>query len=65
MFYVGASSIFKVLEGLKIDEIRDVFWKGSKVRPGEALWEILLIFGVPLGSGGAPFWLKKASFLGV
>ena len=35
------------------------------MRPGEALWEILMIFRVPLGSGGAPFWLKKASFLGV
>ena len=25
--------------------------------------EIFLIFGVPLGAEGAPFWLKKASFL--
>ena len=31
--------------------------------PWEALLEIFLIFGVPLGAEGAPFWLKKASFL--
>ena len=65
MFYVGASSIFKVLEGLKIDEIWNIFWKGSKVNTGGAILEIWMIFGVPLGSGGIPFWFKKASFLGV
>ena len=64
MFYVHGSSILKVLEGLKIDEILAVFWKGQKGRPGETLLEIFWIFGVPLGPGGAPFGLKKASFLG-
>ena len=31
--------------------------------PWEALLEIFLNFGVPLGAEGAPFWLKKASFV--
>ena len=31
--------------------------------PWEALLEIFLIFGIPLGAEGAPFWLKKAFFL--
>ena len=30
----------------------------------EALFGFLWIFGVPLGSEWAPFWRKKASFLG-
>ena len=33
------------------------------MHPWEALFEIFLIFRDPLGAGGAPFWLKKTSFL--
>ena len=41
-------------------KFRDGLLKGKKVCPWEALLEIFVIFEVPLGSGGAPFLLKKA-----
>ena len=64
MFYVHGSSILKVRKDLKIDEIGDVFWKGPKVLPWEALFEFLWIFGVRMGGRWAPFGLKKGAFLG-
>ena len=63
MFRVSGSSIFKVLVGQKNYEFRDIFRKGSKVRFGEALLAILLIFGCPLGSQSAPFGRENVSFL--
>ena len=63
MFRVRGSSIFKVLEGPKIDEFRDRFRKGSEARFGEALFAILTIFWCPLGSKRTPIGRKKDSFL--
>ena len=59
MFYVGGSFIFKVLEGQRIDEFRDKFLKGSKVRFGEALLGILMILGCPVESQIPQFWRKN------
>ena len=63
MFYVGGSFIFKVLEGQRIDEFRDKFLKGSKVRFGEALLGILMILGCPVESQILQFLWKIALFL--
>ena len=65
MFYVGGSFIFKVLEGQRIDEFRDKFLKGSKVRFGEALLGILMILGVPSGVPNTSIWEEKGSFFEV
>ena len=62
MFYVGASSIQRVLEGPGMVKFRDVFLKGLKVCPWEALLEIFVIFGCRWGSGMAPFSAKKAVY---
>ena len=63
MFYVGGSFIFKVLEGQRIDEFRDKFLKGSKVRFGEALLGIFMILGCPVESQIPQFLRKMALFL--
>ncbi len=63
MFYVGGNFIFKVLEGQRIDEFRDKFLKGSKVRFGEALLGILMILGCPVESQIPQFGRKKTLFL--
>ena len=44
MFYVGGSSILKVLEGPGIDGFSGVALTEYKRRPWEALWEIWVIF---------------------
>ena len=53
MFYVGGSSILKVLEGPGIDGFSGVALTEYKRRPWEALWEIFVIFRRPRGARGA------------
>ena len=62
MFYVGGSSIQRVLEGPGTVKFGGVFREGSKVRPWEALFQIFVIFGCPWGSRLAPFSAKNVIF---
>ena len=63
MFYLSGSSVFKVRGGRKDDDFWEEFSEVEKVSPWVALLEILTIFGLPVGSERAPFWLKNGVFL--